>query len=239
MRQLLQMLQWLLIKRKLMTRKTMIGNEEVMIISIRIPLLHLVLQSNSLKKLFYNTACETVTIFVYLPYQVTCQAVDLKGYLSDSSVIPWLFSRGITIILTFVSSSETTLTMNRMISGEEMMTIVTIASSSGPVMTIKTMISNKEMLTILGSSETMMTTIINQEITIVKIVSSSKAFAQMKTMIGIEEMMIFSIRVLLILLCLVLHSNCLPKWAYQTVTIFVYLPDYITELGRGFKGLSV
>ena len=63
--------------------------------------------------------------------------------------------------MTIVSSSETTLTTNRMISGEEMMTIMTIASSSETMTTIKTMISNKEMLTILGSSETIMTTIIN------------------------------------------------------------------------------
>ena len=87
--------------------------------------------------------------------------MDVKGYLSDSSVIPWLFHRGMTTILTIVSSSETTLTTSRMISGEEMMTIVTIASSSETMTTIKTMISNKEMLTILGSSETKMTTIIN------------------------------------------------------------------------------
>ena len=87
--------------------------------------------------------------------------MDLKGYLSDSSVIPWLFNRGMTTILIIVSSSETTLTMNRMISGESMMIIVTIASMSEPMMTIKTMISNKKMLTILGSCETMMTTIIN------------------------------------------------------------------------------
>ena len=66
-----------------------------------------------------------------------------------------------TTILTIVSSSETTLTANRMISGEEMMTIVLIASSSETMTTIKTMVSNKEMLTILGSSETIMTTIIN------------------------------------------------------------------------------
>ena len=66
-----------------------------------------------------------------------------------------------TTILTFVSSSETTLTANRMISGEAIMTIVTTASRSETMMTIKTVISNKEMLTILGSSETIMTTIIN------------------------------------------------------------------------------
>ena len=41
------------------------------------------------------------------------------------------------------------------------MTIVTIASSGETMVTIKTVISNKEILTILGSSETMMTTIIN------------------------------------------------------------------------------
>ena len=46
-------------------------------------------------------------------------------------------------------------------SGEEMMTIVITASSSETMTTIKTMGSNKEMLTILGSSETIMTTIIN------------------------------------------------------------------------------
>ena len=87
--------------------------------------------------------------------------MDLNGYLSDGSVIPWLFHRGMTTILTIVSSSETTLTMNRMISGEEMMTIVTIASSSETIMTIKTLIGNKEMLTFLGSSDTMMITIMN------------------------------------------------------------------------------
>ena len=135
--------------------------------------------------------------------------------MSESSVIPWLFHRGMATILTIVSSSETTLIMNRMISSETMMTI-------------KTMISNKEMLTILGGSKTMMTTIMNFEMAIFTIVSSSKAFAYMKTMIGIEEMMICSIRVPFILLCLVLHSNCLPKCACQTVTIFVYLSDYIT-----------
>ena len=63
-------------------------------------------------------------------------------------------------IMTIVSS-ETTMTMNTMFSDEEMMTIVTIARSSETTMTIKTMISNKKMLTIHGSSETMMTTIIN------------------------------------------------------------------------------
>ena len=63
--------------------------------------------------------------------------------------------------MTIVSSSETKLTMNRMISGEAMMTSVTIASSSETMTTIMTMISNKEMLPILGSSETIMTTIIN------------------------------------------------------------------------------
>ena len=109
-----------------------------------------------------------------------------------------------------------------------MMTIVTIASSSETVTTIKTMISNKEMLTIHGSSVTMMTTIINSEMAIVTTVGSSKAFAYTKTMIGIEEMMIFSIRVPFILLCVVLHSNCLRKCACQTVTIFVFLPDYVT-----------
>ena len=66
-----------------------------------------------------------------------------------------------TTISTIVSSSETKLTMNRMVSGKEMLTIVTIASSSETMTTIKTMISNKEMLTILGSSETIITTIIN------------------------------------------------------------------------------
>ena len=81
--------------------------------------------------------------------------------MSGSSLITWLFLREITTILTIVSSSETTLTTNRMISGEEMMTIVTIDSRSETMTTIKTMISNKEMLTILGSSETIMTTIIN------------------------------------------------------------------------------
>ena len=81
--------------------------------------------------------------------------------MSGSSVIPWLFLWGMTTILTFISSSETTLTTNRMISSEAMMTIVTTASRSETMMTIKTMISNKEMLTILGSSETIMTTIIN------------------------------------------------------------------------------
>ena len=87
--------------------------------------------------------------------------MDLKGYLSGSSVIPWLFTRGITTILIIVGSSETKLKMNRMIRGEEMMTTVTIASSSETMKTIKTMISIKEMLTILGSSEAIMTTIIN------------------------------------------------------------------------------
>ena len=81
--------------------------------------------------------------------------------MSGSSVIPWLFLRGMTTILTIVSSSETMLTTNRMISGEAMMTIVTTASRSGTMITIKTMISYKEMLTILGSSESIMTTIIN------------------------------------------------------------------------------
>ena len=66
-----------------------------------------------------------------------------------------------TTILTIVSSSATTLTTNRMISAEEMMTIVTIASNSETMTTIKTMINNEEMLIILGSSETIMTTIIN------------------------------------------------------------------------------
>ena len=81
--------------------------------------------------------------------------------MSGISVIPWLFLRGMRTILTIVSSSETTLTTNRMIRGEAMMTIVTTASRSETMMTIKTMISNKEMLTILGSSETIMTTNIN------------------------------------------------------------------------------
>ena len=75
--------------------------------------------------------------------------------------MPWLFNRGMTTILIIVSSSETKLTVNRMIRGEEKITTVTIASSSGTMMTIKTMISNKEMLTILGSSETIMTSITN------------------------------------------------------------------------------
>ena len=66
--------------------------------------------------------------------------------MSGSSVIPWLFLRGMTTILTIVSSSETTLTTNRMISGEEMMKIVTIISSSKTMMVIMTMIINKEML---------------------------------------------------------------------------------------------
>ena len=57
------------------------------------------------------------------------------------------------------------------------MTIVTTASRSETMTTIKTMISNKEMLTILGSSETIITTIINQLMTIATIVSRSKAFA--------------------------------------------------------------
>ena len=81
--------------------------------------------------------------------------------MSSSSVIPWLFLWGMTTILTIVSSSETTLTTNRMISGEAVMTIVTTAMRSETMMTIKTMISNKEMLTILGSCETIITTIIN------------------------------------------------------------------------------
>ena len=87
--------------------------------------------------------------------------MDLKGYLSDSSVIPWLLNRGMTTNLIIVGSSEKKLTMNRMIRGEEKITTVTIASSSETMMIIKTMITNKEMLTILGSSETIMTTIIN------------------------------------------------------------------------------
>ena len=70
--------------------------------------------------------------------------MDLKGYLFDSSVIPWVFNRGMTTILIIVCSSETKLTMNRMVSGEEMMTIVTIASSTETMSTIKTMISNKK-----------------------------------------------------------------------------------------------
>ena len=106
-------------------------------------------------------------------------------------------------------------------------------------MTKKTMISNKEMLTILGSSETIMTTNINQLMTIATIVSRRMAFADIQPMIGNDEMTIFSIRILFILLCLVLHCNCLPKCACQTVTIFVYMPDYITELDRGFEELSV
>ena len=81
-----------------------------------------------------------------------------------------------TTILTIVNSSETTLTTNTMISGEEIMTIVTIDTSSETMTTIKTMISNKEMLTILGSSETTMTTIINYLMTIATIVNRSKAF---------------------------------------------------------------
>ena len=85
----------------------------------------------------------------------------MKGYLSGSSLITWLFLREMTTILTIVSISETMLTTNRTISGEAMMTIVTTASRRETMMTIKTMISNKEMLTILGSSETIMTTIIN------------------------------------------------------------------------------
>ena len=76
--------------------------------------------------------------------------MDIKGYLPESSVIPWLFNRGMTTILIIVGSSETKLTMNRMIRDEEMMTTVTIASSSETMPTIKTMISNKEMLTILA-----------------------------------------------------------------------------------------
>ena len=76
--------------------------------------------------------------------------------------------------------------MNTMISDEEMITIVTIASSSETMVTIKTMTINKEMLTILGSSDTMMITIINQKLEIVTIVRSSKAFAYMKTMIDID-----------------------------------------------------
>ena len=85
--------------------------------------------------------------------------MDLKGYWSGGSVIPWLFLRRMTIILAIISSSETKLTTNRMICGKEMMTIVTTARTE-TMTTIKTMISNKEMLTILGSSETIMTTII-------------------------------------------------------------------------------
>ena len=108
-----------------MTMLTMIGNEEMMIISIRILfiLLCLILHSNCLPK----WACQTATIFVYLPHYTTCQAVYLKGYLSYSSVIPWLFHRGMTTILIIVSCSETTVTMITIISDEEMMTIVTIA----------------------------------------------------------------------------------------------------------------
>ena len=87
--------------------------------------------------------------------------MDLKGYLSGSSLITWLFLREMTTIVTIVSSSKTTLTTNRMISGDKMMTIVTIASSSETMTAIKAMTSNKEMLTNLGSSETIMTTIIN------------------------------------------------------------------------------
>ena len=82
------------------------------------------------------------------------------GYMSDISVMPWLFHRGMTTILTIVSSSETTLTTIRMISGEEMMTIVTIVSSSKTVMVIRTMIINREMLTsvtFVNSSEIKMT----------------------------------------------------------------------------------
>ena len=82
-----------------------------------------------------------------------------------------------TTILTIVSSSETTLTTKKMISGEEMMTIMTIASSSETMTTIKIMISNKKMLTSLGNSKTIVTTIINYLMTIATIVSRSKAFA--------------------------------------------------------------
>ena len=134
-----------------MTLKTMIGNEKLMIISIRIFFFAVFgfCSQIILKNLLYNSACVNVTIFVYLPDQITCQAVDLKGYLSDSSVIPWLFNRGMTTSLIIVGSSATKLAMNRMMRGEEMMTTATIASSSETMMTIKTMISNKEMLAIL------------------------------------------------------------------------------------------
>ena len=64
-------------------------------------------------------------------------------------------------IVAIASSSETTMTKKTMTSNKEMMTIMTTARRSETMMTIKTMISNKEMLTILGSSETIMTTIIN------------------------------------------------------------------------------
>ena len=81
--------------------------------------------------------------------------------MSGISVIPWIFLWGMTTILTIASSSDTTLTTERMISGEAMMTIGTTASRNETMMTIKTMISNKEMLTIFGSSETILITIIN------------------------------------------------------------------------------
>ena len=116
--------------------------------------------------------------------------------MSDSSVIPWPFHRGMTTILIIVSCSETTVTMITIISDDEMMTIVTIARSNETMMTIKTMISIKEMLTISGSSETVMTMIINYEMPIVTIVSSSMAFAYMKTMISSKEIIIFSIGIL-------------------------------------------
>ena len=82
-------------------------------------------------------------------------------------------------IVTFASSSETTMTKKTMISSKEMMTIVTIVSSSKTMMTIRTMISNMEMLrtvTMVSSCDIMMTTIRNETIiTIVTVFSSRVA----------------------------------------------------------------
>ena len=82
-------------------------------------------------------------------------------------------------IVTIASSSETTMTAEKMISGEEMMTTVTIVSSSETMTTIKTMISNKEMLTtvtMVSSCDIMMTTIRYEKIiTIVTVFSSREA----------------------------------------------------------------
>ena len=65
----------------------------------------------------------------------------------------------------------------------------------------------------------------------------------LKTTIGNEELMIISIRIFFFAVfgfcSRIIVKNLLYNTAYANVTIFVYLPDYITDLGRGFKGLSV
>ena len=81
--------------------------------------------------------------------------------MSGNSVIPWLFLREMTPILTIVSSSEKTMTKKTTISDKEMMTIVTIVSSSKTMIVIRTMIINKEILTsvtFVNSNEIKLTT---------------------------------------------------------------------------------